>query len=157
MKKTTFVLILLVAGVIGMTSCKKEDSGDGSGAGGTMTLKIDGSSWSASLKVAASYSGGVLSVTGSDSNAKQCNITLTNISGTGTFDIGGSMTNPNSGRWTQGLGTNDTYMTQLGLGSGTCTITELSATQVKGTFSFTAKNTPGIMVTITEGSFTADL
>jgi hypothetical protein len=45
----------------------------------------------------------------------------------------------------------------LGQGSGTCTITELSASKVSGTFQFTAKNMLGTTVTISEGEFSADL
>ena len=158
MKTKRLFTILMLTIALGFASCDKDNDDDNNnGTGGTLTLKHDGTSWSASLAVAAANTNGVLSVTGSDSNANQCNITLYNIPGTGTYDLGVTMTNPNTGRWTQGLGQNDTYTTMLGQGSGSCTITELSGSKVAGTFQFTAKNTLGTTITITEGSFTADL
>ncbi len=150
--------MFFLAASLSMTSCNKEDDDDNNNAGnGSMSLKHDGSSWSANVAVQGVNTNGVLSVSGSDASANQCNITLYNIPGTGTYQLGGTMTNTNSGRWTQGLGTNDTYTTMLGQGTGTCVITELTASKVSGTFEFTAKNTLGATVTITEGSFSANL
>ncbi|HOX78390.1 MAG TPA: DUF6252 family protein [Bacteroidales bacterium] len=157
MKKMRLFTFLIIALSIALVSCDKDNDGNNNGMGGTMTLKHDGSNWSASLAVAAANTNGVLSVTGSDNSANQCNVTLYNIPGPGTYQLGGSMSNPNTGRWTQGLGQNDTYSTMVGQGTGTCTITELTASKVSGTFEFTAKNTAGNMVTISEGSFSADL
>lgn len=156
MKKTTVFYLFMIAFAMTFTSCSKDDDGGPVGSAGNLTLKADGQDWSASLTVQAVNSNGVISVTGSDSNAKQCNITLVNISSTGTYTLGGSMTAENSGRWTAGLATTDTYSTFLGQGSGTCTITELTSGKVSGTFEFTAKNTSGVMVTISEGSFSAN-
>lgn len=151
-------MLCLLAVSFSLTSCKKDGDDDGpAGMGGSMKLKHDGSSWSASLSVQAINSNGVLNITGSDYNANQCQLILMNVPGPGTYQIGGNPSNPNSGRWTQGLGTNDTYSTMLGQGSGTCTITELTGSKVAGTFEFTAKNMAQVQVTITEGSFSADL
>src|SRR5690554_5433500 len=116
MKRFKFLLLLAMAVSVSLSSCDKDKDGD-SVMGGSMSLKHDGSSWTASLAVAATHTSGVLSVTGSDSNANQCNVTLYNIPGAGTYDLGGSFSNPNTGRWTQGLGTNDTYSTMVGQGS----------------------------------------
>lgn len=149
--------MIILAATIGLMSCNKDDDNNNSGFGGSLSLKHDGTSWSANVAVSAVNTNGVLSITGSDGNSNQCNITLYNTPGTGTFDLGVSMSNPNTGRWTQGLGINDTYSTMVGQGTGTCTITELSASKVSGTFQFTGKNTAGTSVTITDGTFTADL
>ncbi len=149
-------MFLLAASVI-MSSCNEEDDDNNNAGNGSMNLKHDGTSWTANIAVQGVNTNGVLSVTGSDGSANQCNITLYNIPGTGTYQLGGTMTNTNSGRWTQGLGTNDTYSTMLGQGTGTCVITELTASKVEGTFEFTARNTLGALVTITEGSFSANL
>jgi hypothetical protein len=156
MKKMRLFTFMILAAVIGLSSCSNDDDNDNNGSGGSMTLKHDGTSWSASLAVAAANTNGVLSVTGSDMSANQCNVTLYNIPGTGTYDLGVSMSNPNTGRWTQGLGQNDTYTTMVGQGTGTCTITELTSSRVSGTFEFTGKNTLGNSVTITAGSFSAN-
>jgi hypothetical protein len=161
--RTRIIFLFLLSLGLTLSSCKKDDDGDDGGNNnpvpgqGTMTLKVDGTAWSASLAVVASNSGGVLAVTGSDSQAKQCGISMMNVNGPGTYELGGSLTNPNMGRWTAGLNTEDTYTTSVGLGSGTCTITSLTATHVEGTFEFTAKNTAQLEVVITEGSFSADI
>jgi len=143
-----------------MMGCKKDDEENNDNPNnnnpvGSMSLKVDGTSWTASLAVVATNSGGLVTVTGSDSNAHQAQVTIYNVSGTGTYQLGGSMTNPNMGRWTAGVNPEQTYTTSLGLGSGTVEITELTDTNVAGTFSFTAKNSNGDEVSITEGSFNA--
>jgi hypothetical protein len=162
--KAKYLLVLIMTIGVVMVSCKKDDDDDDNNGNsgttpntgqGTMTLKVDGVDWSATLAVQATNSNGVLTVAGSDSNAQQCQVTIMNASGTGTYQLGGTPTNPNSGRWTKGTGQNDTYTTMLGIGSGTVTITELTANSVKGTFEFTAKNTPQEEVSITDGSFSA--
>ena len=163
MKARLMLLFLLSVGVV-LTSCKKDDEDDDNPGGntpaptqGTMTCKVDGADWSASLAVVATNSGGVFTVTGSDGSAKQCQVTLMNVNGPGTYQIGGSMTNPNAGRWTASTDPADTYSSMLGQGSGTVEITVLTATKTEGTFSFTAKNTAQTTVSITEGSFSADI
>ena len=152
-----FLALFILAATIGLASCKKDDNNNDQGTSGTMTLKHDGSSWSANLAVVAVNSNGVLTITGSDNSANQCNVTLYNIPGTGTYELGVTITNTNTGRWTQGVAQDDTYTTMLGQGSGSCTITELTATKVSGTFHFTAKNMSGDEVSVTDGSFSADL
>jgi len=144
------------------TSCDKKDDDnpdDGNNnqnsATGMMTCKVDGVDWTASLAVVGSMteSAQIATATGSDSNAKQCQITLTGFTGTGDYDLGGTLTNPNTGRWTAGLNPEDTYTTQLGQGTGKVTVTEATATGFKGTFYFTAKNMSGAEVSITDGTF----
>ena len=152
------ILIAFLATAV-LAGCSKDDDENepenNNPTTGAMTLKAGGTDWSASLAVVATNEGGVLTVTGSDSNAHQCQLIISNPSGTGTYPLGGAITNQSNGRWTVGLGQNDTYMTMLGQGSGTVEITELSSTSVKGTFSFTAKNGAGEEVSITNGSFNA--
>ena len=156
-------MILLLAGtLIAFSSCSKDDDEDGNGddnpnppATGSMTCKVDGADWTAGLAVVATKNGTLVTVTGNDSNAKQLQLILYNLAGTGTVDLGGTPTNQNAGRWTAGIGQNDTYTTQLGVGSGTVEVTELTDTSIKGTFQFTAKNPAGTEVAVTDGSFTA--
>ena len=163
MKSRLLLLFVLSLG-ISLSSCKKDDdddSGDNNNnpttGQGSMTLKYDGTSWSASLAVVATSSNGVWTVTGSDSGAKQCGLSVNNVTGPGTYTVGGNLTNPNMGRWTASTDPSDTYTTMLGQGSGTVTITELTDTHTKGTFEFTAKNTAQETITITSGTFSADI
>jgi len=159
MKAITKLFFITILGAAVISGCNKKDDEnaepDNNTSTGTFTCKVNGTSWTASLAVVATNSGGVLTVTGSDSNAGQCQVIISNPSGTGTYALGGSMTNQSNGRWTQGTGQEDTFTTMLGQGSGSVEITELSDTKVKGNFSFTAKNSAGTDVSITEGSFTS--
>ena len=152
------ILIAFMATAL-LTACSKDDDNtdpeNNNPTTSTLTLKADGTAWSASLAVVATNESGVLTVTGSDSNAHQAQVIIYNPSGTGTYTLGGAITNQSNGRWTVGLGQNDTYTTMVGQGEGTVEITELTSTGVKGTFSFTAKNGAGTQVSITEGSFNA--
>lgn len=155
---TKLILIAFLATSI-LAGCSKDDDEtepeNNTPTGNSLTCKVDGTAWNASLAVVATNTGGVLTVTGSDSNSGQCQIILFNPTGTGSYTLGGGMTNQSNGRWTEGVGQEDTYTTMLGQGSGSVEITELSDTKVKGTFSFTAKNSAGTDVSITEGSFTS--
>jgi len=152
MKKIALLLSLTAVILILTTSCKKEDDNP-TPSGGTMTLKADGTDWSATLAVMAVNSGGIITVTGSDSNAHQAQVTVMGSS-TGTYQIvqGGA----NSCRWTTGLGQNDTYSANGIIGSGSITITELTSTSVSGTFSFQGVNTAQNTVSVTEGQFSAN-
>ena len=122
---------------------------------GTMTCKVNGTAWTASLAVVATENGAIVSVSGSDSNAHQLQINVTNFSGIGTYQLGGPMTNTNAGRWTEGIGQDQTYSTMLGMGTGTFEVTDYGNNMIKGTFSFTAKNMTQVEVSITDGIFEA--
>ncbi len=157
MKSRNLLLMVLVAGIITLGSCKKDDGDSGTpvGSNGSISLKVDGSTWNASLAVQAVNSNGVINVTGSDSNAKQAGVTLYGISAPGTYQVGP----PNAGnmlRWTEGLGQTDTYQANGVIGTGTVTVTELSDSKIKGTFSFTGYNTAQTSKQITEGTFEAN-
>lgn len=155
-KTILFITMILIAG-ISLTSCNKtEDSGIPAGSNGTMNLKYTGTDWSATLSVQAINTNGVLSVTGSDSNAKQGALNITNINGTGTYKVGPNGTDPgNMLRWTEGLDPAQSYIANSIIGTGTITIDKLTATEVSGTFSFTGYNTAQSSKAITEGSFSA--
>jgi hypothetical protein len=163
MKSRILLIVLLSIGVV-FTACKKDDDddeGDGSNTAvpgtSSMTLKVDGADWSASLAVVATNTNGVFSVTGSDANARQCGISVMNVNGPGTYDLGGALTNPNMGRWTASTNPSDTYTTSLGQGSGTIVITTLTDSRAEGTFEFTAKNSAQQTVSISSGTFSADI
>jgi hypothetical protein len=157
MKTRNLLLMILIAGVIMLNSCNKNDDDNGNpiGSNGSISLKVDGSTWNASLSVQAVNSNGVINVTGSDSNAKQAGVILYGVSAPGTYQVGP----PNAGntlRWTEGLGQNDTYQANGVIGTGTVTVTELSDSKIKGTFSFTGYNTAQTSKQITEGTFEAN-
>jgi len=157
MKTLKNLCLLSILFVIALSACKKDDETqveDNNSTSGTMACTADGTAWTASLAVVATKNGTLITVTGSDSNAHQCQLILNNVSGTGTYSLNG-MTNPNSGRWTAGIATNQTYTTSIGQGDGSVEITELSSTVVTGNFEFTAKNSDGQQVSITSGSFNA--
>jgi hypothetical protein len=157
MKSRNLFLMVLIAGVISFVSCKKDDddSGTPAGSNGSISLTVDGSTWSATLAVQAVNSNGVVNVTGSDSNAKQAGITLYGVSAPGTYQVGP----PNVGnmlRWTEGLAQTQTYQASGVIGTGTITVTELSDSKIKGTFSFTGYNTDQNTKQITDGQFEAN-
>jgi hypothetical protein len=157
MKSRNLLLMVLVAGIITLGSCKKDDgdSGNPVGSSGSISLKVDGGTWNASLSVQAVNSNGVINVTGSDSNAKQAAVTLYGVSAPGTYQVG-PPNQSNMLRWTEGLGQTDTYSANGVIGSGTVTVTELSDSKIKGTFSFTGYNTAQTSKQITEGTFEAN-
>lgn len=153
----SFFLMLTAIAVLGLTSCNKSSDDDVTPdnplSNGSISLKVDGSSWNASLAVQAINTNGVINVTGSDSNAKQASVILYGVTEPGTYNVQAGL--QHQLRWTEGLGTNDTYMANGLVGSGSITITELSSTKVKGTFQFTGVNTAQASKSITEGSFEA--
>jgi len=153
----SFFLMLTAVAVLGITSCNKSDdedtTPDNPASNGSISLKVDGSSWNASLAVQAVNTNGVINVTGSDSNAKQVSVILYGVTEPGTYNVQAGL--QHQLRWTEGLGTNDSYIANGLIGSGSITITELSSTKVKGTFQFTGMNTAQATKSITEGSFEA--
>ena len=114
MKKKILLVFILAVGMI-FTACKKDEEETGGNGGGdpnptpqpgTMTLKVDGAAWTADLAVVATKTeqkgNYLITVTGSDNNAHQCQVAVHNVSGPGTYQLGGNMTNQNLGRWTEG-------------------------------------------------------
>ncbi len=152
MKTLTKTLIAFLIAGMTFTACKKDDDGNGVG-GGTLTATIDGTAWTAGLAVVANNNSGLVTITGSDMGGKQLQLIVHNVTATGTFNLGGTMTNQSHGRWTAAPTADQTYTNMMGLGSGTVEFTELSATGAKGTFAFTAENSAGTTVNVTNGSF----
>lgn len=155
MKKLKLVFVIMVSlAFISLTSCNKDSDEDDNPVlgGGAMTLKVDGTSWSASLASQAVNTNGIINVTGSDSDAHQVAITLLNVTEPGTYKVG-SMTSQHGIRWTEGLASTDTYIANFTIGTGTITITELTTSKIKGSFVGTVYNTGQNTKSITEGSF----
>lgn len=157
----TFFYALMVFSVA-LASCNKDDDDnanpDNPNTGsGTMTATVNGNSFDATLAVQAVYENGVLSVAGNNGNAQQLQITLLNPDGTGTYQIGGNMANPNTGMYVDGPSAEETYTTMVGVGTGSVEITEFTDSKVKGFFSFTARNTAGDEVSVTNGQFDVNI
>jgi len=153
MKRILLSAVLISA--IFLVSCKKESDTTPAGSNGTISLSYNGSSWNASLGVQAVNSNGVINVTGSDANAHQAAVYLFGVTTTGTYVVGPNGNSGNSIRWTEGIDPKQTYTASFVLGKGTITVTELSATEIKGTFSGTVYNTDQSSKSITNGKFEA--
>lgn len=152
LKRTTkmFLLAFLFTAVV---SCSKDDNNNQSGDG-SINLKVDGTSWNASLAVQGVYAEGLFTITGSDSNAKQVNITVMNPEEGKTYSTGGLANYGVMGRWTAGVDASETYLTAAMTNvSGEIKFTSFSETHAEGTFSFKARNTSQLEVNITEGKF----
>lgn len=154
MKAKTYFILLGLLTVIFISSCKKNEDTNPVTGNGSISLNYDGTAWSATLAVQAVNSNGVINVTGSDSDSHQAAVTLLNVTTTGTYEC--SMTTGNMLRWTEGLGQSDTYTANGLLGTGSITVSEISDTHIKGTFSFTGQNTAGGSRSITNGQFEAN-
>jgi len=153
MKQIKLFAVLLLLAAISFSGCNKnDDNNDPSGSAGSMSLTVDGSNWSATLAVQAISNSGVINITGSDSNANQASVILYGVSTTGTYQVGPG--NPsNQLRWTAGTDPINTYQANGVIGSGTVTITEITATKIVGTFQFTGYNTAQQSKVITNGAF----
>lgn len=152
------ISLLILLGFI-VVSCSKDDTDTDPGneppSGNTLTATIDGAAWNASLAVVASSDPGIVTITGSDSNSKQLMFSIYNPTGPGSYTLGETLTNQNMGRWTIGVGQNETFTTMLGQGLGTVNVSEMTESAFSGTFEFTAKNGAGEEVTIASGEFNA--
>ena len=173
MKQFGLMLTLVMATLL--SSCSSDDNGGGGGTAGAGTIKakVNGS-WvtTPELTTAASQSMNFLHIQGTagDVSSKSFSINIIAFDGVGTYDIGGG---------SSGLGAaNATYNeTTVNISNplaseysnwnapyeggdkvGEITVTEITETNVKGTFFFSAKNTDdNSMKQITEGSFNIPL
>ncbi|WNM19103.1 DUF6252 family protein [Flavobacterium capsici] len=167
-------LVLFAALAVSLSSCSSDGgSGGGTAGAGTIKAKVNGS-WvtTPELTTAATHSGNFLHIQGTagDTSSKSFSVNVIAFDGVGTYDIGGGVS---------GLGAaNATYNETIvnisnpmasdysnwsapydgGAKVGEVTVTEITETNVKGTFYFTAKNTDDNSTKeITEGSFNIPL
>jgi hypothetical protein len=128
----------------------------GNGATGSISAQINGVSWVAVCVKSATFFNGIVSFAGSDNVADVANAQVigiaTQASGPGTFPI--SLANGANGQLTIG-GTQVWEANAVLGGSGTITITILTATGTSGTFSFNLIAVPPATgtKTITNGVF----
>jgi len=152
--KNLLILLVLVTGIT-FSSCNKTETTNPAGSNGTLSLSVDGSSWSANLSVQAVNSGGVINVTGSDMSAHQAAVTLIGATGPGTYKVGPNGVQGNMLRWTEGTASDQTFQATFILGSGTIVVDKLTDSEISGTFEFEGYNTAQTHKTISNGKFSA--
>ncbi len=120
-------------------------------ANGSMSARVDGASWSASTAIAATYTNGVLGIAGTDGSGRSVGFGAL-ATAPGTFTIGA--TSPANALVNEA---GKAWQAAQSIGSGTITITAISATGAAGTFQFTAAPVSGTGATgnrvVTEGVF----
>jgi hypothetical protein len=160
-KHISLAIVLALTTIL--TSCSSSDDGGGGGsaAAGTIQAKAGSANFkSMTAATIAMNQGGMLIIQGSDASGKAIQLMLTGVTEAGTYEISdtagisviGSYTeanisNPmNSQTWAA------PYEDSGAVGS--ITISEITATTVKGTFNFTGKNQDGEDTkAITNGAF----
>jgi hypothetical protein len=154
MKTIRFATIALVC-ALAFAACKKEQNAAPNAATSSFLCKVDGADYKVTGTLAYGFnfgdSFGIYGLTGSG-NQETCFISLPAGTGKGTYTLNTTTSNMR-GNFTD-LAQKD-YSTLWGQGTGTVTITEIDATHVKGSFSFTAYDgDKGVTKkTITEGAF----
>ncbi len=145
--KTIFLLGLSILCAVVFTGCSSDDNGtdNNNNSNGSVTAKVNGTSWSATT-VQATWTSNVLGIGGAQiigGENQQINISGM-VAATGTYQLNGF-----SGviaTYGKGSGTSvEPFAAQ----SGTLKVDELSSSGAKGTFSFQTNGGPSI----TEGTF----
>ena len=141
--------------VIGLTACSGDDDPTGPGdiipTNGTMSATIDGNTWTA-IQIAGVNNGGVVAISGSDATLLAVGFAFVGQAA-GTYTIG-----PASAANASVIDNLTTTWTANSFqGSGTITVSTLTATGASGTFSYTAPltsttGTPATRV-VTNGTF----
>lgn len=140
--------------------------GPGGGGSASFTATINGQSWAAdTLGFTVTGNPGVpgsLIISGVEvvtpTNYKTLSLTVSFIGATGSYPMGINIGTTPGGTGSSVVvsGSNvTTYLTPLSGAAGTVTITSLTASRMKGTFSFTADPSPGpgASLTVTNGTF----
>lgn len=152
------------AGLLGLAAtgaCGGGGDSNGPGSGSGFTATIDGQAWEATeISIAANPIPGLpgaLLITGNEggTDGRGVVITLSNISGTGTYPLGvGSDVYGGTGQVGQ---SNNGWITDTKGTAGTITLTTLTASHITGSFSFVAEpghsNTVGGNRVVTNGHF----
>lgn len=146
-KFTGLAGLILAAMLVG---CGSDSTGPAL-ANGSLSAKIDGSTFNANAAIAATYSGGILAIAGTDTQGRTIGLGG-QVTAAGTFTAGA--TSPTNFSVVAGSAG---WQAALTLGSGSFTVTSISTTGAKGTFQFTAGPLAGTGATgnkvVTEGAF----
>src|SRR5690606_435295 len=104
--KQSLILLLMSFSLVTLSSCSSDDDGGGGGqaAEGTVTAKIDGTTFT-SMEIAstANYvaAGNVMTIQGSDADGKAIVLIINGYEGEGTYEIGGDNSIFVSGSYTE--------------------------------------------------------
>ncbi len=165
--KTIFVFMAVVA--LSVTSCKKDDDGGGGGGAvaGTVKAKVSGSDYKSEVTLTSAIRvdvDGTSSVTITSNTMNGRNLTLsimTGFDGVGTYNIGGGANVFGNASYTEVDIANPTDA-QIWVApydesvAGEIKVSEVTSTNIKGTFNFRGKNADGSFKDITDGSFNVD-
>lgn len=147
-RPAALALALLVA-----TGCGS-DSGTNSGDASTMSATVAGTAWNGTLAVQGTYAGNVLAISGTN-GTYQLQLTIPGVTTTGTYNFGPG--NAGIAQLVQVTTGTPAWTSSLVGGTGSITVTTLSATRAAGTFSFTGAASPGTAATgtrvVTNGAF----
>jgi hypothetical protein len=158
---------IAVFAVLATVACGGDDpTGPGVGGGGasTMSASIDGQSWTPiSSQISGTFVSGVFGLAGTDTGQpnRQINITVNNLTGPSTHDLGPANANGFAVVTFSGNGTTSVWTTTLPPATGSVTFTSVSASEISGTFTYTAQSSPGTaatgQVSVTSGKFSLKL
>ncbi len=165
-----FFFMIITIGLITF-SCKSDDDGGGGGsaAAGTISAKVDGTTVTTlEMTTIAVVESGSFRLQGNTegTSSKAFIMTIAVFDGVGTYPIGGGANIFNTASYTEtevdlSNPMNSQVVTWVApyddTQVGEINISELTDTNVKGTFSFRAKNADGNIKNITEGSFNIPL
>jgi hypothetical protein len=163
--RTLRALVALGATAVGTAACAGGDGGPAAPGGGTgdgsLSARINGASWTAAPSTVVTVTStpalpGSLAMQGSTlgAPARVLQLFLTRIPGVGTYPLG-----INTGTGTGGIANviegGQSWSTPLSGAAGTVTISSLTDTRVRGSFSFQATSIigSGAAVTVTDGQF----
>lgn len=156
-KNISFAIVLALTTIL--TSCSSSDGGGGGGAAaGTIKAKAGSTNFKSMTQASfAMRQGGMIIIQGSDASGKAIQLMITG-NATGTYQISdsgisniASYTEVNTSTFTS---TTWAAPYENSGNVGSITITELTDTAVKGTFTFTGKNQSGADTkAVTNGSF----
>lgn len=167
------MLLVMTMSLITLSSCSSSDDGDdggGSAASGTLTAKVNGTSYqsmeiSSSATVANAGQVQNLIIIASNSDGNAFSMSIFGYTGPGTYEFtGANIAVTNTASYTEiDVDLNNPINTTTEVWQapyndtmvGSITISEETDTKVKGTFNFTCKNVNGddSLKTITDGAF----
>lgn len=165
-----FGLALAIIFSLTLSSCGGSDDGGGGGsaANGTIKAKVGGSNFTSMQIASFAYKQAIgnaymITLQGSDASGKVIQLILNGVDGqTGTYEISDTANISAVGSYTEinvNTMTSQTWAAPYdGSGAaGSITISEITDTNIKGTFSFTAKNQEGADTkSVTNGAFNLD-
>lgn len=168
-----FGLMLTMVLAAMLSSCSGDDNGGGGGgsaAHGTITAKVQGASNFKSMEIASwaqkhAFSGGgyMITIGGSDASGRTLQLILFGADGnTGTWTIGQDTNISAVGTYTEVNTSNFTSKTWAAPYDdsgdvGSITITSITDTNIKGSFTFKGKNQDGTDTkSVTNGAFNVD-